>query len=88
MGVACLWMKEGKAKRALELLALILEHPSADKETRDRAGRLRTELEEKIPPDSLVAAWERGRARRVEEVIREVLGEGQGSPAPDDRSSF
>jgi tetratricopeptide (TPR) repeat protein len=59
--------------RALELLALALNHPASTQETKDKAGRLFNELAASLPPHQVAAASARGQARNLVEVVAEIL---------------
>ncbi len=79
VGMAGSLVKEGETaqERAAELLAFALHHPATLKETKDRAARLLAELESQLPPQVMVAAQERGKARKLEEVVEALLGESE-----------
>lgn len=70
--IATLLMKEGGKARALELLALPLQHPGTYKETKDRAAHLYSELTFQLPDRTVTSATERGKARGLEEVVKEI----------------
>ena len=74
VGVASLWSREGWSEEEVELLALVVEHPSTHQIDRDRATDLLAELESDMPPEQFVAATARNRARELEAVVQEVLG--------------
>ncbi len=73
LGAAILLNREGERERAAEAATLILHHPAANRETKDRAGQLISELETQLPAPVMAAAQERGRARQLEEVVAEML---------------
>jgi predicted ATPase/class 3 adenylate cyclase len=75
VGIAGLLAAEGETVRAVELLALVLEHRSSWQWVKDRASALIAELESKLPPDVAAAAWERGRARDLDATVAELLVE-------------
>jgi tetratricopeptide (TPR) repeat protein len=68
--------REEKKGQAVELLALVLHHPASWKIYKDRATPLLAELEAELPPDVVAAALERGRARKLEDVVAGILAEG------------
>jgi predicted ATPase/Tfp pilus assembly protein PilF/predicted amidohydrolase len=76
MGMAILLIKGGKEARALELLAHILYNPASEKHTQERAERLFTEHEPRVPPHVIDAAKEKGKAEKLDIFIRQVLNEG------------
>jgi predicted ATPase len=62
-------------ERAGELLALVLSHPATGQEVKDKAQRLLTELQTKLPPQVIAAAHASGQTRTLEEVVAELLAE-------------
>jgi predicted ATPase/class 3 adenylate cyclase len=75
VGVAGLLAAEGETVKAVELLALVLQHRSSWQWVKDRAMALSAELEAGLPPDIVAAARERGRARDLEATVAELLAE-------------
>jgi tetratricopeptide (TPR) repeat protein len=75
VGIADLLAREGKREWAVELLALILHHPSTWQWTKDRAAPLVAELKTALSPDLFAAAQERGRARDLWATAQELLAE-------------
>ncbi len=61
------------AERALELVALVLQHPAAAHETRSRAERLRAQLELQLTPQEAQAALAQARNQSVEQAIHQIL---------------
>ncbi len=59
--------------RAVELLALVMDHPAGEKHTRDRAEGLLAEMDSELPPEAIMEARERGIARELEELVREIM---------------
>jgi hypothetical protein len=74
-GFAHLSARIGQPARALELLALVLSHPSSAQECKDRAARLQVALRAELPPEVVEAAQERGRARGLDAAVAELLSE-------------
>jgi len=68
-------MSEGESERALELLALVIQHPASWQLAKDKATPLITQLETELPPDIVAAVRECGRARDLDSTIAELLGE-------------
>jgi hypothetical protein len=62
---------EAAAEQAVELLALVLHHPTSSQEAKDRAAPLLTELEGRLSPAVAAAAKERGQARSLQAVVEE-----------------
>ncbi len=73
VGIASLWAKRGDTEHALELLLMVLNHPASIQETRDRAARLRTELEAQLTRQQVEAAQARAQAKTFEAAVDEVL---------------
>jgi predicted ATPase/class 3 adenylate cyclase len=78
MGMASVLTEEGDHQRAVELVALVLQHPATHQRDRDRAQDLLTQLESELSPDVLATAMAQGRARELEEVAAEILGSTDG----------
>src|SRR6266545_5899062 len=49
VGIATLLAHEAKHEQALEILALVLNHPATLKQTKDQAERIRAEIETRLP---------------------------------------
>jgi hypothetical protein len=65
-----------KARRkaeALELLNLIIDHPSCWQAIRERALPFQAQLEAELPPAQVTAAKIRAQERTLEEVVVEIL---------------
>jgi tetratricopeptide (TPR) repeat protein len=62
-------------EQVVELLALVLSHSASSHTIKDRAQRLLAELKAELPPQVLATAQGRGRARKLEEVVAEILAE-------------
>jgi len=67
-------------KRAVEMLALVLHHPTSELETKDqrpktkdKVHRLMVELVSNLPPDVVAAVQEREHARNLETMAAELL---------------
>ena len=75
VGIARLFAKQGKEELALELLVLVMSHPKSWQMGKDQAAPLVAELKAKLPPEVVVAALERGRARDLEKTVQELLVE-------------
>ncbi len=72
-GIARLLSREGRSGKALEVLAVVLHHPASDRETRERAEHLRTDLQTALPPEAVAASLARGAEREIEQVLEEFL---------------
>ncbi len=72
--IAELMSQEGVEERALESLALVLHHPASSQRTQSRAQHWLSELESQVPPQLFVSAQERGKAKELEDLVEEILG--------------
>lgn len=59
--------------RALELLAVVIENPGTEKETKDKAHDLLDGLKVKMSSEEFEALLKKGKARKLEEVVKEIL---------------
>ena len=73
MGIARLYVADKKNEQALELLAFVLYHPENDAALEDEAERMAFDLESDISSNVVEAAWERGKARSLEEIAGQIL---------------
>ena len=64
-----LLVKAAEFRRAVELLALVIDHPSSEQESKDQARGLQAELESELPVLVAATAQASGRARVLEEVV-------------------
>jgi hypothetical protein len=77
---ARLRVAQDNPKQAAELLALVIQHPTSHQirmlegRIRDSAKDLLAKLEDELPPESFMAALERGQELDLDEVIDELLG--------------
>jgi predicted ATPase/DNA-binding SARP family transcriptional activator len=83
VGAAILLAHAGDLERAAELVAMTSGHPHPDKHAHDEA-RLRDELEAALPPEVFAAAWARGAARTVEDVVEDLVHEWCSPEAASD----
>jgi tetratricopeptide (TPR) repeat protein len=76
-GLAAVLIKGGEAeqKQALEILTLLLNHPSSTSEQRKVAAQLLAELEPQIPAEVVKTAHRRGRISTVEVLVKRLVGE-------------
>ena len=65
---------EGDVLRAVELLAFAVAHPATSHRVRQPMARLLAELEAELPAEQFAAAAARGRARELDEVVAELIG--------------
>jgi hypothetical protein len=67
---------QGGAEPAAELLGFVAHSPLAWHATRQKALAALRELEAELPPDVYTAAVARGEGRELEELVAELLSEG------------
>jgi predicted ATPase/DNA-binding SARP family transcriptional activator/Tfp pilus assembly protein PilF len=72
-GLACCLAGGGEEAEALGLARLILEHPAATHETRERALSLEAELLEELAQETIAAAQAHAEGRTLERVVEEIL---------------
>jgi predicted ATPase/DNA-binding SARP family transcriptional activator len=84
---AIVWVKEAnsatadeplrlrKKERAVEILALVLDHAEIYQVYKNKAARLLADLESELPSEVVAAAQERGRARDVWATAEDLLAE-------------
>jgi predicted ATPase len=73
VGLAGVHIQEADTDTALELLALVIQHPASSQMTRNRGRRLLFQLETEMPPEVFAAATARGRERELENAVAEEL---------------
>jgi len=66
---------------ALQLLAVVLNHPASDQNSlnrperlRDESEKLRAQIHDRLEPSAYQAAWESGQRRQLAEVVAQILG--------------
>ena len=62
-------------ERAIEILTLVMNHPTTWQVYKDKAARLQVELATELPPEVVAAAQERGKPRDLMDTVRELLAE-------------
>jgi tetratricopeptide (TPR) repeat protein len=76
-GFASLYTKRGNEEQALGLLLVVLNHPAILSSTKDRAARLRAELEARLTPQQVEAVQTRMQANNFETSVHDVLEEAE-----------
>ena len=74
-GLATVLIEEGQPAQAVELLTLVLRHPAAWQEMKDRATSLLAKLEAQLPRGSVAMAQGQAKIRPLADVVAELLGE-------------
>jgi tetratricopeptide (TPR) repeat protein len=72
-GLASLQTKRGNVDQAFELLLIVLDHPAGIRETKDRAARLRAELEAQLTPSRIEAVIAHAGEKTLESVVEYLL---------------
>jgi tetratricopeptide (TPR) repeat protein len=72
-GLASLQAKQGDREQALELLLMVSNHPASLQGTKNRAARLRAELEAPLTRQQMEEAQARALAKTFEAVVDEVF---------------
>lgn len=74
---------QGNFDTALQLLAVVLNHPTSEQNSSNRPERLRDEAEKlraqigyQMDPRRYQEAWEAGQQRQLSEVVSEILNRG------------
>jgi tetratricopeptide (TPR) repeat protein len=73
VGIANVQAKRGEREQALELLLIVLNHPASIQETKDRAARLRAELEAQLTQSQIETIQTRAEEKTLESVVEELL---------------
>lgn len=81
-GLSALLAREGEGERAVELLALVLDHPASEKPTREKAQRQMAALAPQLSATVVASAQERGKARELAAVIEALLTETSSQQLP------
>jgi tetratricopeptide (TPR) repeat protein len=73
VGIATLKAKQGNVEQALELLLMVLNHPASLQETKNRADRLRHELEARLTRQQVETAQMWAKAKTFEAAAEAIL---------------
>jgi predicted ATPase/DNA-binding SARP family transcriptional activator len=76
--------RQAKKAQALQLLSLVLHHPTTWQLDKDRVAPLLAELEAELPLEVTIAAGEKGKTQSLEEAVAELLAEMEREENPDD----
>ncbi|HEX6035733.1 MAG TPA: tetratricopeptide repeat protein, partial [Anaerolineales bacterium] len=74
-GIAALHAKNGATERAYELATYCWQHPSSNRQTKDRAERLRADLEARLTPEQIEAARSRAQSMTLDSLARELTSQ-------------
>ena len=77
VGIASLQAKRDDIEQALELLYIVSNHPASNQDTKNRAARLRAELEARLTRQQVEAAQVRAQGNTFEAVVDEVLRQAE-----------
>jgi predicted ATPase/transcriptional regulator with XRE-family HTH domain len=72
-GLASLQAKQGDREHALELLLMVMNHPASLQVTKNRADRLRAELETQLTPTQIEAIQAHTGEKTFEAVVEDLL---------------
>lgn len=75
-GMACLMAEEGKEAQAVELLTMVEEHAQTPPIYLDIAARWFSDIEARLPAETLSAARERGGESELDGIVEAALWEG------------
>jgi hypothetical protein len=70
-------VQEGKSEQAIELAALIQNHPASWNETKQHASQILETASQGLPEKEIQAAIERGTALDVDIVVTDLIGAGE-----------
>jgi predicted ATPase/transcriptional regulator with XRE-family HTH domain len=73
VGIASLRAKRGETQSAFEFLLIVLNHPACDQETKNRADRIRAELEAQLTLTQIEAIRVRTGEKSFEAVVQDLL---------------
>ena len=71
-GLAHLQARNGAAEQALEISLYVSSHPASAQQTKDRARKLRAQLEAQLTPQQIEAIQARAQARTMDELIPQI----------------
>jgi tetratricopeptide (TPR) repeat protein len=78
--LASVYIAQGNLENALQLLAVVLNHPANEQNSltrterlRDEAEKLRAQIEHQLDQSRYQAAWQAGQRRRLAEVVSQIL---------------
>jgi hypothetical protein len=74
-GIASVQAKRGECEQALELLLIVLNHPASILETKDRAARLRAELEPQLTPSQIETIQTKAGENTLESAVEDLLSQ-------------
>jgi hypothetical protein len=73
-GIAALRARQGNIEQAFELALFVLSHRASVQDTKDRAARLRTELETQLTSQQIQAVQARVQAKTFDAIVNDALG--------------
>ncbi len=76
LGLANLRARDGDLERALEMLRVILNHPSSSHDTLNRAANLRTEVEAQLTRGQVESVMTRAATETLEKATQDLFKEG------------
>jgi tetratricopeptide (TPR) repeat protein len=73
MGISDLWIREGKGKDALVLITFALNHPGIEKQTKNRAIKLKSEVETQLTSIELQQTVEKVQTITQPLILQKIL---------------
>ena len=77
---ASVYISQGNLGDALQLLAVVLNHPASDQNSlnrperlRDEAETLRAQIEGQLDPSHYQSVWEAGQKQKLADVVTRIL---------------
>ena len=77
---ANVYIAQGDLDKALQLLAVVLNHPASDQNSlnrperlRDEAEKLRAQIETQLDQPLYQSAWESGQRQRLADVVKQIV---------------
>ena len=77
---ATVYMAQGELGRALQLLAVVLNHPAREQNSlncpeplREETEKLRAQIESRLDKSTYRSAWEAGRTQSLAQVVAQIL---------------
>ena len=78
--LANVYIAQGDLDKALQLLAVVLNHSASEQNSlnrperlRDEAEKLRTQIDMRLDQSLYQSAWERGQKQRLADVVAQIL---------------
>ena len=73
IGLACLQARAGEVEHAMEISICVSDHLAGTRETKDRAGHLRAQLETQLTPQQVERAYASAQDGPFEKVVQDTV---------------